>query len=253
MAGAVWASFAELKHRTRTHGDINLLSPGPALFAKNTPIGYPLAMKPKPRFFWSAMLFLLLAAPRLHADLMEMQNGDRYAGKVLSVSAETVVMESDVLGKINVPRKKVASLAMGTNAAAAAANIVRVSGSTNLPAAAPAAALANTNVDVSAALHRLGGNTNFVAQIRQQMLAGSPEAAGKYDEMVNGLMSGQMSLSDLRSQAKSYADQLREMKRDLGPEAGDSIDTYLAVLDSFLKETASPPAGARPQTKSAAP
>ena len=216
---------------------------------------YRFAMKTKQRFFLSGIILMFVAAPRLRADLVEMQNGDRYAGKVLSVSADTVVLESEMLGKINVPRKKVASLMIGTNAATpnTATNIARVSVSTNLPTAAPAAALANTNVDLSAALRRLGANTNFVAQIRQQMLTGSPEAAGKYDEMVNGLMSGELNLNDLRREAKSNADQLRELKRDLGPEAGDSIDAYLGVLDNFLKETAAEPASATPQPKSPAP
>jgi hypothetical protein len=164
-------------------------------------------------------------------------------------------LESDVLGKINVPRKQVASLMLGTNAAVqkAAANAAKVSVPTNLPAAASSVSLTNANGDVSAALRRLGANTNFVVQIRQQMLAGSPEAAGKYDELVGGLMSGQLSLSDLRNQAKSYADQLREMKRDLGPEADDSIDTYLSVLDNFLQETAAEAKGVKPQTKAKAP
>ncbi len=202
------------------------------------------------------MILMFVGAPRLRADLVEMQNGDRYAGKVLSMSADTVVLDSEVLGKINVPRKRVATLMVGTNAVmpkVAANIIVRAPGSTNFSAAAPAAALANTNVDLSAALRRLGGNTNFVAQIRQQMLAGSPEAASKYDELVNGLMSGQLNLNDLRNQARSYADQLREMKRDLGPEAGDSIDAYLSVLDNFLKETADQPMQAKSQAKSPAP
>jgi len=182
---------------------------------------------------------MFVAVSQTRADLVEMQNGDRYAGKVLSVSVDTVVLESEVLGKINVPRKKVANLAFGTNAATpkTAANPARVPVSANLPAAIPAAALANTNVDLSASLRQLGANTNFVGQIRQQMLAGSPEAAGKYDEMVNDLMSGKLDLNDLRREAKSSADQLREMKRELGSEAGDSIDTYLVVLDDFLKET----------------
>jgi hypothetical protein len=208
-------------------------------------------------FVLSGMALLFIAAPRLRADLVEMQNGDRYAGKVLSVSADTVVLESDILGKINVPRKSVAGLAFGTNAAAlkAATNPAKVSAPTNLPTAAPAAALANTNSDLSVAFHRLGSNTNFIAQVRQQMLGGSPEAAGKFDEMVGGLMTGQLTLNDLRSQAKSYADQLREMKRDLGPEAGDSIDAYLGVLDNFLKETATGPKNVTPvpQPKSSAP
>jgi hypothetical protein len=220
-------------------------------------MSYHFAMWTKLLFVLSGMILMFVAAPRSRADLVEMQNGDRYAGKVLSVSADTVVLESEVLGKINVPRKKVASLMFGTNAAApkTATDVARVSVSTNLPAAAPAAALANTNVDLSAALRHLGTNTNFVGQIREQMLAGSPEAAGKYDEMVNSLMSGKLNLNDLRRQAKSSADQLRELKRDLGPEAGDSLDAYLGVLDNFLKETAAEPASTTPasQPKSQAP
>ena len=194
---------------------------------------------------------------RLRADLVEMQNGDRYSGKVLSVSADTVVLESEVLGKINVPRKKVATLMIGANAATpnTATNVARVSVSTNLPAAVPAAALANTNVDLSAAFRNLGANTNFIGQIRQQMLAGNSEAASNYDELVSGLMTGKLNLDDLRREAKSSADQLRELKRDLGPDAGDSIDAYLSVLDNFLKETAAEPASATPtpQPKSQAP
>jgi hypothetical protein len=212
-------------------------------------------MRPPRLFLLSGLILLFVAAPRLRADLVEMQNGDRYAGKVLSMTADTVILESAVLGKINVPRKQVASLSLGTNAAVqkAAANAAKVSVPTNLPAAASSVSLTNANGDVSAALRRLGANTNFVVQIRQQMLAGSPEAAGKYDELVGGLMSGQLSLSDLRNQAKSYADQLREMKRDLGPEADDSIDTYLSVLDNFLQETAAEAKGVKPQTKAKAP
>jgi hypothetical protein len=215
-------------------------------------MGYPLAMKPMRWFPLSAVVLLCVAVPRLRADLVEMQNGDRYAGKVLAMSADTVVLESEMLGKINVPRKKVTSLTLGTNAAALKAPAA-VSVATNLPAAAPAAALGNSNLNLSAALRQLGANTNFVGQIRQQMLAGSPEAAGKYDEMVTALMTGKMNLNDLRSQAKSYADQLRALKRDLGPEAGDSVDTYLEVLDNFIKETADVPAGATPRPQSPAP
>ena len=73
-------------------------------------------MKTKLLFVGLGILFIV--TPGLRADLLEMQNGDRYSGKVLSVSADIVVLDSEVLGKINVPRKKVASLAFGTNAAA---------------------------------------------------------------------------------------------------------------------------------------
>ena len=205
-------------------------------------------MRIKVLFISSGIPFILIAAPLLRADLVEMQNGDRYFGKVLSVSADTLVLESEVLGKINVPRKQVASLALGTNAAApkTATKVAQDSVPTNLPSAAPLPALASTNADLSAAFRDLGADTNIVRQIREQMLGGSPEAASNYDEMLSGLMSGKLNLSDLRREAKSSADQLRALKRDLGPEAGDSLDAYLDVLDNFLKETAAGPTSATP-------
>ena len=215
-------------------------------------MGYGFTMKIKRMLFRSVFLFLLVAATWLRADEVDMQNGDRYFGKVVSVSADTVVMNSEMLGKINVQRKMVAGLVFGTNNSAAlvvVGPVTHISEPTNLPAApafTSSAALANTNVDLSIALRRLGTGTNFVGQIRQQMLAGSPEAAGKYDEMVNGLMSGNLNLNDLRQQAKTSADQLRELKRELGPDAGDSMDAYLEVLDNFVKETDAGSVGAAP-------
>ena len=212
-------------------------------------------MRFKLPFVLVGMILTCAAAPRLHADEVDMQNGDRYSGKVLSVSADTVVLESEVLGKISVPRKKVAGLTLGMTTAAPkpATNVARVAVSTNLPAAMPTVALANTNMDLSAAFRDLGANTNFIGLIRQQFLADNPEASSNYDELLGGLMSGKLSLADLRRQAKSSADQLRQLKRDLGPDAGDSLDAYLSVLDNFLKETADAPAGATPAPKPQAP
>ncbi len=192
---------------------------------------------------------MLLAAPGLRADVLEMQNGDRYSGKVVSVSPDTVILNSEVLGKITVPRNQVVNLSLGTNdiAAKAASNPAQPI-STSLPTATALAALANTNVDLSAAFRQLGANTNFVGQIREQMLAGNPEAARKYDEMVSGLLSGQLNVSDVRRQAQAAVGQLRELKQQLGPEADESLDGYLQVLDSFIKETANEPADAAPKS-----
>lgn len=202
-------------------------------------------MSLKLTFAWSGMLLVLMAVPALRADVLEMQNGDRYSGKVISVSPDTVVWTNDLLGKITVPRNQVLGLAIGANAVATqvAANPAQPV-STNLPALTTPPPVANTNMDLSAAFRQLGANTNFVGQIRQQMLAGSPEATRKYDEMVSGLLSGQVSVSDIRQQAQAAAAQLREIKRELGPDADASLDGYLQVLDSFIKETANEPTDA---------
>jgi hypothetical protein len=202
-------------------------------------------MSLKLRFASSGMILALVAAPALRADMLEMQNGDRYSGKVISVSPDTVVWTNDLLGKITVPRNKVLGLSFGTNAAVpkmAATPTQFVT--TNLLAITAPPAVGSTNVDLSAAFRQLGANTNFVGQIRQQMLAGSPEATRKYDEMVSGLLSGQLSVNDLRQQAQAAAAQLRGMKRELGAEADESLDGYLQILDSFVKETANESANA---------
>jgi len=205
-------------------------------FANCSPVGYFPAMRIKLLLAVSGMIFIFVSS---HADVVEMQNGDRYVGKVLSVSPDSVVLESQMLGKIIVPRKNVSGLAFGTNAVApkAAASVAPVSAPTNFPAVPSLAGTTGTNADLPAAFRNLAGDTNFVAQIRQQMLAGNPAATAKYDEMVNGLLDGSLNMADLRREAQADAEQLRQLKSDLGPDAGDSIDAYLDVLDDFLKDS----------------
>ena len=58
---------------------------------------------------------------------------------------------------------------------------------------------------------------------------------------INGLMSGKLNLNDIRSQAKASIDQINELKRDLGPEAGDALDSYLSILQNFVDESAPAP------------
>src|SRR5262245_58400861 len=121
---------------------------------------------------------LLASASFLHADQLQMQNGDRYEGKVLSMTADSVVLQSDVLGKVTLPRSKVAQMTFGS---AATTNAAQVPATNPNP---PATATAAANADLSVAFRNLGANTNFVEQIRGQMLAGAgPAANQKYDEL----------------------------------------------------------------------
>jgi hypothetical protein len=202
-------------------------------------------MKPKLLLLVVGMVcnFAVLA---LSADEVNMQNGDRYFGKVMAVTADVVVLDGEVLGKITVPRQKVASLTFATNAPAAASptNGIRLIGPPQLPP------VTETNAALAALLRAPATNLNSVAQIREQMLSGSPAALGKFNEIVGGMMSGKMDMAGLRREAKASADQLRALKRDLGPEAGESLDYYLEVLDNFLKEEPTPNV---PQPKAPAP
>ena len=190
----------------------------------------------------SVACFLSLASL---ADRVEMQNGDRYNGRVVSLSAESVVLQSDILGKITLPRAKVALLTVG--GAAPAASAVPVANAVAAPVmpltnrasgTVQSIVLTNGNADIAGALRHLGANTNFIEQVRGQFLADAgPAANQKFDDMVGGLMSGKIDMASLRAQAKSAADQLRSYQHDLGPEAGDALSSYLGILDNFLRET----------------
>lgn len=201
-----------------------------------------------PLFLW--VLGIVSTIPPVRADQLEMLNGDRLSGRVLSVTAETVVLQSEVLGKVNVPRQKIAIVAFGTNAFPA--NPVTGGARMSPPAASPVGtsltAAPITNAAFSATMGSSGADSNVIRQVREQMLAGNPAAAAKFDELADGLMSGKLNMADLRREAKASADQLRELERQ-SPEAAASLDGYLQVLDNFLNESADVPATTTPPSQ----
>jgi hypothetical protein len=189
-----------------------------------------------------AWLLALAALPVL-ADQVEMQNGDRYTGRVLSLSADSVVLQNEILGKITLPRSKISLLNVGSAAQAgntAGGPLASSSpAATNHPPVNPKSiVLTNGIADVAGALKSLGANTNFIEQIKGQFLSDAgPEANAQFNDMLGGLLSGKMDIAALRAQAKSAADQLRSYQKQLGPEASDTYNAYLGILDHFLQET----------------
>jgi hypothetical protein len=176
-----------------------------------------------------------------------MQNGDRYYGHVLSLSADSVVLQNDNLGKITLARGKVSLLALGATALPAAAPVAQTVaptiGAVTTPGSKPAVnprsiVITNGHSDIAQALRSLGANTNFIEQIRGQFLADAgADANQQFSQTVAGLMTGQVNMQDLRTQAKSAADQLRAYQKQMGPEASDAFNAYLGILDNFLNET----------------
>src|SRR6266550_3609214 len=185
------------------------------------------------------LLFILfLATSWLRADQVEMQNGDRYLGTVLSLDTNTLVLRSPVLGKVNLPRGQVALITLGTGGAT---NLPRSLSAAKREPTAPSIPITNGITDLSAPLRQLGANTNFIEQVRAQFLADAgPEANNKFNGMVSGLLSGRLTVNDIRIEAKSAADQLKELKLDLGEDGGWALDGYLTILENFLRETAPP-------------
>jgi hypothetical protein len=186
-------------------------------------------------------LVLAFASVRVRADQVEMQNGDRYTGSVLSLNGTTLVLKNDVLGTLRLPRAKVVQITLG--AAPLERPAKPAAAATTNAAAAAKGAVNDGNLELSLMLRQLGANTNLIRQVQEQFLsAAGPEANSKFNELVGGLANGTISVNDLRAQAKTAADQLRAMKKDLGDDTGWALDGYLSILDNFLSETAPTPA-----------
>ena len=184
------------------------------------------------------ILLLLASSSTLLSDQIQMQNGDRYVGRVVALTNEVFIVQSDVLGTIRLPRSRVAAISLGP-----------VNATNSLPAPVLGRHTQpvkpsdlKTQPDLAATLRsQMQSDTNSIGRIQKQFLGdATPEANKKFNEMAQSMLNGQMSLSDLRAQAASAAEQLKALKSQGGDEIGSSLDGYLAILESFLKETPAP-------------
>jgi hypothetical protein len=172
----------------------------------------------------------------LRADQVVMQNGDTLNGQVLSLTTNALVLQNDNLGNVTLPRSKVTNLIFGTGTATGSSP---VASTTNSQIRQPVASPTNSISDLSATFRGIRDQTNLIQQVQSQILgSASPEATDKFNELLDGLSTGQIDLNDLRQKAQSAAEQLRSLKKDLGPDASGEADSYLAILDNFLQETA---------------
>src|SRR5215467_10005670 len=102
-----------------------------------------------PIFAAFALSLAMLLPHRLFADQVEMQHGDRYNGKVISMTNDLMVVQSEVLGTIIFPRAKVAKISLGNGAPAPVVP--------HATAATPAkSASTNSTADALAALRQPG-------------------------------------------------------------------------------------------------
>jgi len=178
----------------------------------------------------------LTAAPlSLKADQVEMQSGDRYNGHVVSINTNTVVIQSDALGTLRVPRSKVANITLSPVPTAASPALPSASKAQAAPSSGQAKA---TAPKASPMFSGLDTNSFLVQQVQKQFLSDAGgEANAKFNELLGGLMSGKLDMEDIRAQAKVAAGQLRALQRESGEETGLATGTYLAILDHFLEET----------------
>ena len=172
----------------------------------------------------------------LRADQVVMHNGDTYNGKVLSVTANAVVLQNDNLGSVTLARSKINVISFGNGTAKGSSP---VASSTGIQMGQPVTAQTNAGSDLTTALRGIGDQTNLIQQVQSQFLgSASPDAMNKFSELLNGLSTGKIDLNGLRAEVQSAADQLRSLENDMGPDTSGEMDSYLAILDDFLQEAA---------------
>jgi hypothetical protein len=161
----------------------------------------------------------------------------------VSLNPSNVVLRSSVLGKVTLPRSEVANIIFATAGRSNA--VLSRAGSTNgLPRSSVQTGVKSKS-ELADLLRQLNGDTNSTSEVQQQILGGAgPEATQKYRQMLRDLSSGKMTLNDLRAQAKAAADQARSQRGDANGELGAMLDSYLSVLDDFVRETAPDEGGA---------
>jgi hypothetical protein len=184
-------------------------------------------------FIWAICLVV-------RGDQVEMVNGDRYVGHVMSLGSDTLVLQNEFLGTVKLPRARISMISLETQNAAAATNSIGSSSlvrSNSISRLSPRTS-AKASPQFDAAISQLSANSNIITQVQQQFLAGAgPEAQAKFNDLVTGLLNGSLGVNDLRSEAKKTLDQARSARKELGEEGGSSLDSYLAILEGFLKET----------------
>jgi hypothetical protein len=185
------------------------------------------------------------------ADLLVLTNGDTYRGAVVSMDATNIVFQSEIQGRVVLPRNKVGSVTLHQMVSrpvatsksvvvGAIAPSIPPSANASAPAAAPPVTSGNQADAVVQELRRQGIDPKLIDQVQEQIFGkSSPEAAQKFNELMGGVLTGQLSVDDVRKQAQNSINQIKAAKKDLGGDAGEMLDGYLSILERFVQESAS--------------
>jgi hypothetical protein len=194
---------------------------------------------------WGIIAVSVLGVIQLKADQIEMQNGDHYVGTVLSLNTNTLVLHSEVLGDLMLPRSKVAQISLRPLLSPHEITRPAVTNSPSRPVAAavpinPTSAKTNGPAEeLPTGFKLLAANSGLVEQVTGSLLADAgPEAKAKFNELFGGLMNGKLSVEDIRNEARSAVTQLKSLKKEVGDDTG-VMDGYLSILEKFLGENPS--------------
>src|SRR5262245_56713994 len=165
--------------------------------------------------FEFALALLLGMAVWLRADTVELANGERLQGKVLSLDGKQLEIESESLGKLVVPREKVAAIALGERKLPAVA-AARDAAAPSIAAEAaglfggrPSDPTKPLSVeDILKQLQAEGTTPQQLGQLKDlkdlqkaMPLLANPEVQAYFNKTVGGLMNGKLTVDDIRQEA----------------------------------------------------
>jgi hypothetical protein len=191
-----------------------------------------------------AALGALLLSTSIRAEVIELVNGDHYAGAVVSMDRSTVEFRSEIQGVIRIPREKVARITF-TTMALKPAGALPSSGEPTTQVANHLSKGSSTTNNAAAVVQQIrveGVDPNTADQIQKQLLGQtSPEVTQMFNQMVKGLMTGSLTVDDIRAQARSALKDVREVRKEFDGDEGQVIDGYINILQKFLAESEPPP------------
>ncbi len=182
-------------------------------------------------------IWMLALSVPAWGDTIVLINGDSITGKVVSLSGDTLELESPILGTLTLQRDKVASVTLGDRPVAAAQPLAAVPvlpNRTQPTAQNPATA---SPQEVVEQLQKYGIDPKTLGKVKEVIpLQQAPGAQSYFNDTLSGLMSGKLGVGDIRRDAVNARDQLLDLKKELGPN-GAALDGYLAILENFIQKS----------------
>ncbi len=197
-----------------------------------------------------ALVVTMTATICARADLLELTNGDHYRVTIISMNSSNIEFLSEIQGRVTLPRSKVANIMLHEVTPKPAATVNQAmppvgaplilsgtNASTNATSGASSVAPSSAADAVVRQLRQQGVDPKLIDQVQEQIFGkSSPEASQKFNELMGGLMTGRVSVQDIRAQAQNSINQIKAAKKELGGDAGDMLDSYLAILEKFARE-----------------
>ncbi len=184
---------------------------------------------------------LLLGLTRAFGDQVELGNGERYTGNVISISASEIRLENEINGLMKLPRNRVKAIFFGTNAGPHSVSPILNSGTNASPASDAVAEIKNGKID-----------PKTLEQVQTDILGSAgPEAKAMFNDLLKGLTTGTLSTEDIRQQARETVNELKNLQKEAGEgEDNPILGSYLAILQKFIDEgRTNPPSRSRQDSR----